>query len=152
MLKPAVILCGLCGALIATSCSHNPAELSSSFMTIDGAEWAYGDTIKLQSPNQSGITRLTVRHTDSYPYRNLWLEVSQRLLAADSTVSIVRDTLNIEMCDIYGQWNGSGFGDSYQLTVSLPHPLDTTTVNVRHIMRVDTIREITQLGIITSPE
>ncbi len=134
-------------SLILTACESVIPERNSSFVNLPDDGWAYGDTVTLSPPPAIGkLTRLTLRHTDAYPYRNLWLEISQRHADGKST----RDTLNIEMCDVYGQWHGSGFGDSYQITVSVPRPLDTTDIAVRHIMRLDTLREITQLGIISS--
>lgn len=136
--------------LILTACESVIPERNSSFTHLSSEGWAYGDTIFLTPPPAIGkVTRLTLRHTDSYPYRNLWIEVSQRHPDGKATT---RDTVNIEMCDIYGQWHGSGFGDSYQITVPLPHALDTTDISLRHIMRLDTLREITQIGIISSDQ
>ena len=135
-------------ALALAACESVIPERNSSFAHIPTDGWAYGDTVSLQMPPAGGrATSLALRHTDSYPYRNLWIEISQRHANGKNAL---RDTINIEMCDAYGQWHGSGFGDSYQISVRLPEIPDTTELRIRHIMRTDTLREITQIGIISS--
>ena len=62
----------------------------------------------------------------------------------------MRDTLDIRLADVYGRWLGSGFGASYQreVTVSPAAVVDITRpVALRHIMRVDTLQGIEQVGI-----
>ena len=54
------------------------------------------------------------------------------------------------LADVYGRWHGQGFGASYQF--SRPFNTGVTlvrgdSVTVRHIMRVDTLRGIEQIGI-----
>lgn len=64
------------------------------------------------------------------------------------------DTLNIELADVYGRWHGTGFGPSYQYEtpVGVPLPLgDTSRISVRHIMRVDTLVGVEQIGITIAP-
>lgn len=118
--------------------------------------WAYDDTVRLEVLNPSlddndtllsGRTLLLgLRHTYAYPFSNLWLEVTYQ---ADS-LHYVRDTVNVTLADIYGRWLGKGFGVSYQTEI----PLSTSAaidlsvpVAVRHIMRVDTLMGITDIGV-----
>lgn len=116
--------------------------------------WAYGDTISLLpvdttlSDNDSIVTgalEVALRHSSDYPYSNLWLEVTYH-----SERHMMRDTLDITLADVYGRWLGSGFGASYQQSV-LINPsavIDVTRpVMVRHIMRVDTLQGIDQVGV-----
>ena len=54
------------------------------------------------------------------------------------------------LADIYGRWLGSGFGSSYQREITLKPRADidlTRPVDVRHIMRLDTLRNIERIGI-----
>ena len=53
---------------------------------------------------------LRLRHTDDYPYSNLWLFVTT--VAPDNTATV--DTVNIRLADEYGRWFGSGIGASIQ--------------------------------------
>ena len=53
---------------------------------------------------------LRLRHTDDYPYSNLWLFVTA--VAPDGTQTV--DTVNIPLSDEYGRWLGSGIGATMQ--------------------------------------
>ncbi len=107
-----------------------------------------GDTISIPdhivNAGQSRLA-LTVRHSDAYEFANLWLELSYP--SGDTTLC---DTLNITLADKYGKWLGQGMGPAYQFTdtIASRHGInDNATVTLRHIMRVDTLHNIEQLGI-----
>ncbi len=92
---------------------------------------------------------MVIRHTASYPYSNVWLEVSYP--AADS---ISPDTLNMVLADDYGNWLGRGLGLSFQRVDTLPHTVKLTSpasVSLRHIMRTDRLTDIEQAGLIMLP-
>ncbi len=138
--------------LSLASCTATSDE-STGFTTLPEQGWAYGDTVSFiigpGRPVDRGIVEVSLRHDNNYPYRNVWLEMSYR---QDETIS--RDTVNIELCDLYGRWHGKGFGASYQISGRLPHRLTVDScleVNIRHIMRVDTLKGIEMIGIKLSP-
>ncbi len=124
------------------------------FHTLSRDGWVYGDTLafvaSLGDSTATASPVIALRHNNAYLYSNLWLEVSR----PGHHGARVRDSVNLKLADIYGRWQGMGFGASYQLTSPLP-PLpavaDGDTVTVRHIMRVDTLRDIEQIGIIFVP-
>lgn len=119
--------------------------------------WLYGDTLRLLpvdttlEDNDSIVTgalRLSLRHGSDYPFSNLWLEVTYH-----GDRYMMRDTINVTLADLFGRWLGSGFGASYQNSVLInPSTVVNVTrpVEVRHIMRVDTLRGIDQIGISVS--
>lgn len=121
----------------------------SSYVDLDTYGWRYTDEKKFEFEQPDTIAKgryeLWVRHTNDFPYRNLWLEVSIN----DSLTSRI-DTLNIALSDLYGNWQGRGIGTDFQLThiirdsVKIYPPVD---VKIRHIMRVDTLTGIEQVGI-----
>lgn len=135
--------------LFATSACNDKHSSFSNFKDINESGWCYGDTLQFSPQELDGVKMrkvlLAIRHTNDYPYRNLWIEVNTR------TGNIFRrDTLNIELADVYGRWHGKGFGPSYQYEVEVGNPIpvgDTTQVSVSQIMRVDTLRGIEQVGI-----
>lgn len=89
---------------------------------------------------------LTVRHSNAYPYRNLWVEISH--IDPDSVLR--HDTLNMELADIYGRWHGSGLGASFQYSDTLSRHFRLVRdfgLKIRHIMRVDTLPDIEQIGV-----
>jgi gliding motility-associated lipoprotein GldH len=136
-------------ALVAVSCESNPHE-TAQFHAIDADGWAYGDTLSFRSECADSIFNgrlaLAIRHTNAYVYSNLWLEVTS---PQDSTNSV--DTINVQLSDAFGRWYGHGSGVSYVVTDTLPGrytiPVDKP-VSVRHIMRVDTLNDLEQIGII----
>ncbi len=135
-----------------TACSDKHSSVAE-FKNINPSGWAYGSSLKFRPTGLDSIKKLslllTVRHSNAYPYQNIWLEVTT------STMSQKRvDTLNIELADVYGRWHGTGFGPSYQYEtpVGVPLPLgDTSRISVRHIMRVDTLVGVEQIGITIAP-
>lgn len=144
-----VVLLGLTVA----SCGRDGRTYSNwTHLPADG--WAYGDTIILVPidttlhDNDSILhapLRLGVAHSNAFPYSNLWLEVTYQ-----SDRYIYRDTLNLELADVYGRWLGKGFGTGLQHEVILtPHAdIDVRMpVAVRHIMRVDTLRGVDMIGV-----
>lgn len=131
----------------------NPETSEAEFTAIPEYGWPYGDTLKLDIPTADSVAvgrlAVTVRHTNAYLYRNLWLEVSTPL--ADT---VVADTVNIELADAYGRWYGRGVGVSYAHTDTLPRSVCLTRgrpVMVRHIMRVDTLADVEQIGLTFIP-
>lgn len=88
-----------------------------------------------------------IRHNGSYPYRNLWLEITTPV-GSDSIT--MRDTVAIELADRYGLWRGTGLGALRQLRVPVRQNVRVDSgshILVRHIMRADTLRDIEQVGI-----
>lgn len=135
------------------SCSDGKRDYSR-WTDLPACGWAYGDTISLLPvdttlhDNDSLVRRplrLGLAHSNSYPYSNLWLEVTYH-----GGVGSYRDTLNVVLADVYGRWLGSGFGANYQHEIVLNPRADidvTRLVTVRHIMRVDTLRGLDRIGV-----
>ena len=143
-LTSAILLC-----LGACTPGHNGY---SAFENIPTHGWLYGDTLSFAPDSlihdsvMTARLNLAVRHGNNYPYANLWLEVTHTSPAG----STCRDTLNLTLADIYGRWQGSGFGASYQFetTVTQATEIDMRApVTIRHIMRTDTLTGLEQLGI-----
>lgn len=130
----------------------------SSFATLPDHGWAYADTLKFLPELDDSLARgrivLAVRHTAAYPYANLWIELSTE---ADSTglTEARTDTINMRLSDRNGRWLGRGLGASYQTADTLPAVYtlaDSAAVRVRHVMRVDTLADVEQVGIIFIPQ
>ncbi len=116
--------------------------------------WSYGDTVTLTCDSTSispySNMYLSLTHNNNYPYRNIWLEISY--IDQDSLIRV--DSVNIELCDKYGRWYGKGFGPSYQIETQVPGailPPPGSKINVRHIMRTDTLRGIEKIGMSLRP-
>lgn len=153
-LQPILLLALI--TLMLFGCSERHGSFSS-FERVDPQGWIYGDTVRIlpEKLDSASSRRLSIAvcHTNNYPYRNLWLEVSYR--STDGELYTLKDTVQMVLADIYGRWQGQGFGPSYQMEQQLEPRLyipDSTLVCVRHIMRVDTLKGIEQVGITINSE
>lgn len=142
-----LIFIALSLCLGACSLGHNDY---SDFSNKPAHGWAYNDTISFAPSFDDSIATgnlsIAVRHDNSYPFRNLWIEVT---IDKDSLVTS-RDSINIEFADIYGNWHGKGIGSTLQIEKEIAQEItlpDSANVHIRHIMRVDTLQGIEQLGI-----
>lgn len=149
LLSAAVMIAGF----LAVGCSERHEEFSA-FGRVDSRGWAYGDTVSVMPVDLDSVRakrlEIAVRHTNDYPYRNLWLELSYSVGRLT-----VRDTVQLLLADVYGRWQGQGFGPSYQMSRRLRSRFvipDSTVISLRHIMRVDTLPGIEQVGITVASE
>lgn len=138
---------------LLTACLPGSNEFSG-FVPIDDKGWAYGDSIMftpaITDSIATGKLKVAVCHNNDYAYSNLWLEVSFPM--GDI---IERDTVQLVLADKYGHWQGKGLGSQLQCEVKLPGKLRVhrdTRVGIRHIMRVDTLRDIKLIGLTFDPE
>ena len=135
----AAMLAGCSGTMRPGDCAM--------FADVADDGWAYGDTLEFVFPaDTAGNSRhvaLCVRHDGAYPYSNLWVEVS---MPSADTVHV--DTIDIQLADRYGRRLGRGSGVSFIKIDTLVRELQSTDtlVQVRHIMRLDTLAGITQIG------
>lgn len=140
-------------ALLSGACTPQP-EAYSEYATLGKHGWAYDDTLVFVPripPAVEGRLSVGLRHNGDYPYRNLWLEVTTPI---DSTHAR-RDTLSVELADKYGRWRGTGIGALRQIELRVaPHVrVDSAArILVRHIMRLDTLPDIEQVGIFIEPD
>lgn len=142
-------------ATLAGGCDNNIIQASySDFRQIDPDGWSYDDTLIFTAdvaPQARGILSVALRHSIDYPYRNLWLETT---IEGDSLTAPRRDTLCIELADPFGRWLGTGQGASRQVEASLPLKVSVDsgrTIAVRHLMRLDTVTDIEQVGLFILP-
>lgn len=131
------------------ACTSMSVE-DAAFESIPVGGWAYGDTVSFQPEVEDSVSQgrlaVMVRHTSAYIFSNLWLEVT----TPGDSLPVV-DTVNIELADMYGRWLGRGSGVSFVKVDTLPG-LKTLgremPVKIRHIMRVDTVADLEQVGVI----
>lgn len=123
----------------------------SDFYNLPNSEWKYNDTIlftpEITDSTTQGKLSVAIRHDNQYIYSNIWIEVSY--LNLDSVTQ--RDTMNIQLADIYGKWHGKGIGASFQIenTINDDYRLaNGNPIKIRHIMRTDTLHGISQIGIL----
>lgn len=122
----------------------------SDFRTFDNDGWAYCDTVVFTPEFADSVVEqpltVCVRHSNGYPYSNLWLELEYAV--NDSTTRT--DTLQLVLADDFGRWHGKGSGVSYQYTDTVSRRFKAFShrpLKLRNIMRRDTLPGIEQIGI-----
>lgn len=145
------ILIAIVLAALMSACSG--WKEAGEYRSVDVNGWQYGDTlhfnIELPDSTMRGDLAVVVRHTAAYPYSNLWLELNY-----PQEGGVASDSVNIVLADDFGNWQGRGVGLSFQRVdtvlrgITLATPADVT---LRHIMRVDNLSDIEQLGVVFLP-
>lgn len=158
-MKPCNVLVLMVIALTIALCACTGGR-HSDFASLDPSKgWAYSDTLvfttmdttrqdlgKYEKRPHPMTTYVAIRHNVNYQFANLWLEATY----TDSKGQPRIDTLNLRLADEFGRWLGKGFGSSYQIEVPLGSRVradSLSTVRIRHIMRVDTLKGIDRVGI-----
>ncbi|MCM1397828.1 MAG: gliding motility lipoprotein GldH, partial [Candidatus Amulumruptor caecigallinarius] len=130
----------------------------SQYHSLGPEGWRYGDTLAYcvriadnsgygEAPDtiDTGTLSVALRHDGSYPYAAIDIEVTYPRQGR-----LRRDTVRIPLADSYGRWTGCGFGDSYQAEATVTPRLtltDSSMVTVRHVVRADTLRGISRVGV-----
>lgn len=89
---------------------------------------------------------INIRHTDKYPYQNLWLFVD---ITQDSFL-LRRDTIEAQMANSRGEWYGAG---TSQYTIPLAYinhitlPKGPYIIRVQQGMREEWLRGINAVGV-----
>ncbi len=92
---------------LLSACAPNPDD-ASGYEDVPAAGWCYGDTLKfrprMDDSIATGSLMVAVRHDSSYPYSDLYLEVSYPVNPSDSADNrLRRDTVRMAVADPYGR-------------------------------------------------
>ena len=123
----------------------------TAFNTLPNAGWEADSSLCYQPTITDSVSDyqmlITIRHTDAYPYQNLWLFVD----IEKDNVSLRRDTIECYMANERGEWLGGGlsihelpllYSDSYQFANSGEYHISITQG-----MREDTLIGIKEVGV-----
>lgn len=138
----------LLSIVLYTACTER--ELYNHYANIPASGWEIQDnkTFTIDVPSQGYYDiDMFVRHNSEYKYRNLWLFVDH--INPDSTQTT--DTINIELADHYGRWNGRGWGAFRQIEHPISHvqKLDSGiyTIKITQAMREYNLKGIANVGV-----
>src|SRR5690606_31465346 len=89
---------------------------------------------------------MTFRHTDDYPYSNLWLFVDMQ----GENGLLIKDTLEFFLSETDGRWLGHKKGESYEVSALYRHAVKMSHVGsyrfeISHAMRRDVLPHITSV-------
>ena len=134
----------------ATSCKQ--VNLYERIQNIPKAEWRgdFKPTFSFEIQDTSALYNLyvTIRHTNTYPFNNIWLLAS---------IQLPGDTVREQKLDLplagTDKWLGIGMDDIYEHRIVLttrPIPFKrtgTAVFSLQNIMRQDPLPGIMQVGI-----
>ncbi len=137
----------LLGMVVTAFSACNSDIIYSHFSPISSNKWhidsvAHFDfTVEDATPDYRVL--VYVRHTERYPYQNMWLFVDDGLY---------RDTLEFYLADDRGQWLGDrkhGFIEMPVLLEENKHFADTGVYHysIQHAMRDTLLRGVTDVGL-----
>lgn len=138
--------------ILLTACQSYTAYHSYEPIPIKG--WAKSDTLvyvlPASVPAGNYEMEIGIRYQESYPYRDIWLEISHNM---QDTLNYATDTLQLFLADEAGNKTGNGIGGLYQC--SRPYkdmfPIHTEgnvrTFRIAQIMTNDTVKGISDIGI-----
>ena len=123
----------------------------TAFKTIPNTGWESDSSLCYQPVIADSILNcqmlITIRHTDAYPYQNLWLFVD---IQKDS-IPVTRDTIECYMANERGEWLGGGlsihelpllYNDNYQFA-----RIGEYQISITQGMREDTLIGIKEVGV-----
>ncbi|WP_212001018.1 gliding motility lipoprotein GldH [Chitinophaga sp. HK235] len=103
--------------LLAAACKPLKMDVYEKNLEIPGHNWAYDyqpsfevNILPEDTANLYDIY-VNVRHSDAYPYSNIWLLVGTRY-PNDSIPKEQR--VELPLADINGKWHGNGIDDIYE--------------------------------------
>ena len=107
--------------LLLTACHSN--TVYHSYQSIPTTGWSKSDTLVYTLPASipAGTYEMTIgiRHQESYPYRDLWINISTNV---KDTSTYTTDTLQLFLADKTGNWTEMVPADYINLPSSI-HPL-----------------------------
>lgn len=96
--------------------------------------------------------KLTLRHTDAYPFANLWLKVSM-LEPGQTKDSVVK--IEIPLAQEDGKWLGEGMNEIWEHQLPLSknaspirfHKKGTYKIQLQQIMRTNPLPQVMSVGV-----
>lgn len=142
----------LFSCVLTTSCiRHTIYHHYESVSLLHG--WRSTDTlnynIQLKDSMKPINLSLEIRHTDRYPYQDLWLQVTHNL--TDSTVW-EKDTLHLTLCNAKGNWNGTGgatnlYVYNQPIETLIPQNSGKRELRISSLMSDSVLNNISDIGI-----
>lgn len=147
-MRSLILVSAVCAVVASMVGCSEPRTVNSEWRDLPSDGWRYGDIYRFNATGDTVPTDtlvLSLRHTSAYQYANVWLEVKY-----ETADSVCADTVSMQLADEFGHWKGVGSGLSFQKTDTLipsQRVRPGSAVQVRHIMRMDTLTEVQQIGV-----
>lgn len=142
-------------AVFLSSCLEKQTAFHQYVSTPSEHHWQQGDTLTILLPATLPLDtywwEIELRHTNSYQYRDLWLNVSTNL--PDSTITHTH-RLHLFLSDDAGRWySKTSSGTLYTKTYRFPapvvvaHPAQSYRIRFAHAMSQRDLSGIVDIGV-----
>lgn len=138
--------------LLVAVAACDPSRVFDEYRAIPDATWEADSVMTFQfniaRTSQNNNIWFNIRNDQKYEYSNLWLFVT----IEPPSGAAVTDTVQIILADPSGKWLGKGFSGLYdnrliyRRNVYFPES-GRYTLRIRHGMRPETLRGITDVGV-----
>ncbi len=137
-------------SVLLTSCGSS--DIYNQYDTFADNNWHFDSisrfAVEVKDTSLHYNVFVNLRHTEEYTYQNFWLFVES--IGADSMLH--RDTIGVEVADMYGKWRGAGSASMFQLAVPLSLNQQFAKPGIyqyalRHGMRDTVLSGIKNIGI-----
>ncbi len=91
----------------------------------------------------------TIRHSDAYPYSNIWLNIQTQFPGTDTSS---QTRIEVPLADLEGKWLGRGMNEIWEHRMLIASPVKFSqtgqyTITLQHAMRINPLPEIMSVGI-----
>lgn len=143
-------------------CSCHSKGIYNTYLSLPNKGWhqdsALTFTFDIEDTTQAYNILLHVRHTERYPYQNMWLIIDRlsRDTIAHQTSFYPTDTIEFYLADNRGVWLGNGRNGImdmpvlYENTIRFPHK-GCYEITLRHGMRTDYLQGVHDVGVQVLP-
>lgn len=140
--------------MLFSSCMESPYYQKQ--YAIPGNSWTYDKelsfTFEVTDTNADYQTEFLIRHTEAYPYSNIWLIAYVKEPGAEN---YERTRVEIPLAEPTGKWLGRGMGEIWEQRMPLNLALDSTflkkagmwEIKLKHNMRIEPLPEVLQVGL-----
>ncbi|MDH6309871.1 gliding motility-associated lipoprotein GldH [Dysgonomonas sp. PFB1-18] len=154
-LRHKVVFVLLFALLTMVNISCEKQEIYYRFHELKDARWTQTDTMvfdvdstlfDLYTPYRLSVE---VTNNTNYPYKNIWFFVHDN--QSNDTI-FEKSSIEFQLADEFGKWNGSGFGTLFQVSFPLNENLIFTQkrnycIKIGHGMRDESLTGIEKIGL-----
>lgn len=138
-------ICAILPLLLLMACSPKTVYFEYHSFPLEGweADSIVSFCFSVPDATKTYDAIISVRHTERYPYQNMWLFVQNENLS---------DTIEFYLADNRGRWLGNGFGDKREMPVLYLQKqhfglTDTICISIRQGMREQLLRGVSEIGL-----
>lgn len=140
----------LIGVIIMTGCMPSPSYQKD--YSIPGNIWTYNFQpefkFDISDTNVSYNMEFIIRHTNAYPFSNIWLNVYYK---QPGDTSFTRTRVEVPLAAPSGKWLGRGMGEIFEQRMLLDqlhlNRAGKYEMRLEQNMRVNELPEILQVGL-----